>query len=135
MGDETQAGPEEQRPRDRSKGRMRQVTKYPLWKIAAIQNNLNGRLSPFGLGRASRVRRRGYFCSVRKSGPILLDGSLFANGTYQTSRSVRDMTAMGAITDVGLGARHLTMRVGASLSEQATQPSRFGAATNSTVIF
>ena len=29
-GDETQAGPEEQSPRDRSKGRMRHVTKYSL---------------------------------------------------------------------------------------------------------
>ena len=51
-----------------------------FWKAAARQNNLNGRLSPFGLGRASLVRRRGYFCSVRKSGSILLDGSLSANG-------------------------------------------------------
>jgi hypothetical protein len=37
-----------------------------FWKTAARQNNRNGRLSPFGLGRASLVRRRGYFCSVRK---------------------------------------------------------------------
>ncbi len=29
-GDETQAGPEEQSPRDQSKGRMRRETKYPL---------------------------------------------------------------------------------------------------------
>ena len=30
MGDETQAGPEEQSPRDRSEGRLCHVTEYPL---------------------------------------------------------------------------------------------------------
>ena len=91
-GDETQAGPEEQSPRDRSKGRMRHVTNILFWKTAARQNNLNGRLSLFGLGRASLVRRRGYFCSVRKSEPILLDGSHSANGT---SLHVRFSAAVG----------------------------------------
>src|SRR4051812_26725725 len=73
-------GPEEQSPRDRSKGRMCVTSQNILfWKTAARRNNLNGRLSLFGLGRASPVRRRDSFCSVRKSGSILLDGSLSAD--------------------------------------------------------
>jgi hypothetical protein len=55
-GGETQAGPEKQSPRDRSKGRMRHATKYHFSEDCGRQNYLNGRLSAFGLGReASRL--------------------------------------------------------------------------------
>jgi|SRR3954470_13411219 hypothetical protein len=52
-------GPEEQSPRDRSKGRMCVTSQNILfWKTAARQNNLNGRLSPSWAcipGEASRL--------------------------------------------------------------------------------
>ena len=64
------AGPEEQIPRDRSNGRMRQPTKYPLSEDCGSQNNLNGCLSPSGPSREASRRlllREGKadrFCSM-----------------------------------------------------------------------
>src|SRR5215470_19961907 len=99
-GDETQAGPEEQGPRDRSKGRMRHVTKYPLLEdcVKTKQSEWSSVTFwswPCVPGEASRL-----LLLCEESGPILLDRSLSANGTSRTCRDVRSWAASGGQADI-----------------------------------
>ncbi len=86
-------------PRDRSKDRMRHVIKYPLLEDCGKTKQSEWSSVTFGPGRASLVRRRGYFCSVRKSGPILLDASLSAIGPGSV-KTPRGMHAPGILRPV-----------------------------------
>lgn len=85
-GDETQAGPEEQSPRDQSKGRMRHETKYPLLEDCGKTkqrewSSVTSWSWPCVLGEASRLllhcEEADRFCSMgvpRGGRPTLQSG-------------------------------------------------------------